>query len=669
MARTKKADNTTNIVPVRLRNHEYATKYINDDWGTIAFKIPRNEIQQKFEDAELRFNCIYFLIGLDGVTRKVYTGQAKKRNNGESVLARLREHDKSATDWYCDIWTTAIVLTNKNDTWSLDDLNALEHAFYNEIPLEHSLNGNNPNSGGADYSTYTDKIKQVKDYIIALGYKIFTADESAEDSENIQIMPEINDNAPVEDLQNGLARIPEIVTPHKVVKAMCDMLPPEVWNDQTVFLDPACKGGEYLREIYDRLMDCELLQAKYPNETARSNHILIHQIYGIALSEISKERTKNNLNEFDLNIRVISNYIRKLKGISLGSRPDGTSKTMQDILNEEFNKDMKIDVVIGNPPYQENGNGAQKTPLYHRFVEMGLQISEYCTWIIPSRWFSSGIGLNEFRHMMINNPRLSVIKQYNKSTDLFKGVDIAGGVCIIHLDNNENDKIQFIDGRCNNMVQVERKKCRHGKEEILLDRCEAYEIITKINGIGRLSERVKSLNYFGIREEDLNIIDTDYDNIAVVCSYDNVNYISDKCINNKQDINKYKVITGKVNPDRGGVNNSTASNVINKPKILNPMVLCSFSYMIVDIVDTQVEAINVCNYIKCKFTRFLLLITLSSMNISSRNWMFVPLQDFTPNSDIDWSQPISDIDQQLYRKYGLTQEEIDYIEKTIKPME
>ncbi len=290
MSKTKKDNNTTNIIPVRLENHEYASKYINNDWGTIAFKIPRNEIQQKFEDDELRFNCIYFLIGLDEVTRKVYVGQAKKRNNGESVLARLREHDKSTTDWYCDIWTTAIVLTNKNGAWSLDDLNALEHAFYNEIPLEHSLNGNNPNSGGADYSTYTDKIKQVKDYIIALGYKIFTVDESTEDSENIQIMPEINDNAPVEDLQHGMTRIPEIVTPHKVVKAMCDMLPSEVWNDQTVFLDPACKGGEYLREIYDRLMDCELLQAKYPNETARSNHILIHQIYGIALSNKRKNK-------------------------------------------------------------------------------------------------------------------------------------------------------------------------------------------------------------------------------------------------------------------------------------------------------------------------------------------------------------------------------------------
>ena len=103
-------------------------------------------------------------------------------------------------------------------------------------------------------------------------------------------MPEINDNAPVEDLQHGMTRIPEIVTPHKVVKAMCDMLPSEVWNDQTVFLDPACKGGEYLREIYDRLMDCELLQAKYPNETARSNHILIHQIYGIALSNKRKNK-------------------------------------------------------------------------------------------------------------------------------------------------------------------------------------------------------------------------------------------------------------------------------------------------------------------------------------------------------------------------------------------
>lgn len=358
MGKSKKDKNgdIINIKSVPVQARIGASKYMNSDWGTVAFILPRNQIQLKFGDEELRYNCLYFLFGFDGTKEKVYVGQAKKRNNGESVLARLREHDKNSYESYHDIWTWAIVVTGKDDTWTVDDLHALEHAFYNEIPSEQNLNGNNPNSGGADYTYYNDKINQIKNYITAIGFSLFSDNR---DSEKIQITSEVNENTIVEDLQNGMARIPEIVTPHKVVKDMCDMLPLDVWNDSTVFLDPACKGGEYLREIYDRLMETELLIAKYPDEFERSNHILGKQIYGIALSQVSLERTTKKLRGYDNNIRVIHNYINKLKGKELGSRADGSTKTIQDILNEEFNREMKIDVVIGNPPYQEGSRGGE----------------------------------------------------------------------------------------------------------------------------------------------------------------------------------------------------------------------------------------------------------------------------------------------------------------------
>ena len=152
--RSTKEASTINISVIPVQSHRSVYKYINDDWGTMAYIIDRREIQQKFSDMELRYNCIYFLVGYEGTNEVIYVGQAKKRNDGESVLARLREHDKSQTEKYRDKWEWAVVVTNKNDSWSLDDLNALEHAFYAEIPQHQSLNGNNPNSGGADFSKY-----------------------------------------------------------------------------------------------------------------------------------------------------------------------------------------------------------------------------------------------------------------------------------------------------------------------------------------------------------------------------------------------------------------------------------------------------------------------------------------------------------------------------------
>lgn len=400
-SKKNKDQDIINIKSTPVQAHIGASKYLNNDWGTIAFIIPRNQIKLKFGDIELRYNCIYFLFGFEGTKEKIYVGQAKKRNSGESVLERLREHDTNRDERYYDIWDWAVVVTGKEDTWTLDDLNALEHAFYNEIPTEQILNGNNPNSGGADYDLYTDKINQIKSYITAIGFSVF---KDNKDTEKIQVTSEVNENTVVEDLHNGLARIPEIVTPQKVVKAMCDMLPKEVWNDKTVFLDPACKGGEYLREIFDRLMETESLQAKYPNELERSLHILKNQIYGIALSQVSFERASKKLMGYDNNIRVIPNYINKLKGIGLGSLSDGKVKTIKDILNEEFNRDMKIDVVIGNPPYQENnggGTGSGANSLYEKFMTKAVETNtQYVALITKSSWINGGRYANTRKTMI-----------------------------------------------------------------------------------------------------------------------------------------------------------------------------------------------------------------------------------------------------------------------------
>lgn len=673
MARTKKdtTNNTINIKSLNVKSHIGSAKYVNDDWGTVAFVIPRNELQMRFEDIELQYNCIYFLIGFENNKEMIYVGQAKKRNNGGSVLKRLREHDDSTTEKYRDVWDWVIVVTNKNDTWGLDDLNALENAFYHEIPAEQNLNGNNPNSGGADYEVYIDKIKQIKNYITSIGFTVFA---DTEDTEKIQITSEVNEYTIVEDLQNGMARIPEIITPQKVVKAMVDMLPEEVWSSHTVFLDPACKGGEYLKEIYDRLMETESIIAEYPNQFERSNHILLNQLYGIALSQVSLERTTKKLLGCGANIRVIPDYINKLKGFSLGSRPDGSQNNILDILNKEFGEEMKFDVVIGNPPYQDcNGGGGNLDggkAIYQDFVNMAIKCSQrFICMITKNSWYRTrdtggNKGFDSMKEQLLTNGLLLKIVDYPKYHEIFKGIGCS--VSYFIADKGKHDKeyefISIIDGK------VESKFKAESLTKDLIRGKELTSIATKSICDKNMSEYTVSKLAFGIDTTgvfDDSIIQTPEYNIKLI-SNNGDSYINRESITkNSQLIDYYKVVCTRAVSAWSG----NAENVITSIQLLKPNEVCTGTYSVIFYSKDDISAINAEKYFKTKYVRELLRCSIDARGvISGVTFEYVPLQDFTSASDIDWTQSIADIDKQLYKKYNLTQDEIDYIEATIKPM-
>lgn len=675
---SKQKDNTINIHSYPVQMHVGSQKFVNDDWGTMAYIIDRREVQNKFADPELRYNCIYFLFGYENNMEMCYVGQAKIRNDGESVLARLREHDKSTTEKYRDIWAWAVVVTNKNGSWTLDDLNALEHAFYAEIPVEQNLNGNNPNAGGADFDSYIDKIEQIKDLVTTIGFSIFAKKTQ---TENIQVTSETNEFSIVEDLQNGMARIPEIVTPHKVVKAMVDMLPADVWNDKTVFLDPACKGGEYLREIYDRLMENEVMQSKYPNDIERSNHILSEQLYGIALSQVSLERTTKKLMGFGMNIRVIPNYIEILKTkfdkeVSEAYKYEYIKKK---IIKEGFGKEnMNIDVVIGNPPYQENNsqNGRQAKSLYDKFIEMGIKTTDNLLIFITNNTFLTNDSKKEVRKEMITNG-LSRLYNYTKSGELFKGVGVSA--CIFEINKyNKEHNFEYI--RIEDNKELSHYETQLQPDDIIMDSKFDFEISKKCTDIHNMGEIVLGAKAFGIAsngrkgfsgtEEFINYSVIPFDgcitlkNKSIDEDGDDV-YVSEEDIPRGHElINCYKVTCPLVITKNN-------LNTLNKVDIIPSGYASTDGWSILGAFKNELYARNLFTYTKTKIFRMCVRIRCSDgmTGLTKTLMSHVPLPNITNNNDIDWSQSIADIDKQLYKKYNLSEEEIAYIEKTIKPME
>lgn len=633
----KRLDNINNINIKSVQGHLGVFKYTNDDWGTIAFVIPRNQIRSKFIDKELRYNCIYFLFGYEGTQEKTYVGQACKRKSGESVLARLREHNVSKEDKYRDVWDWVVVFTNKDDTWSSSTLDALEHIFYNIIDGDKLFNTDNPNSGGADIRLYEEKVQQIKSYISIIGFTIF--DDNLDES--LQSTLEINEYINVEDLHNGLSKIPEIVTPYKIVKEMVDMLPSSVWNDRTVFLDPACKGGEYLKEIYDRLMENEFMKSKYSDLIERSNHILKNQLYGVALSRVSLERTVRKLKGYDNNIIVIPKYVGLVRGIRYGNN-------IQAILDREFNREMKVDVVIGNPPYQESTGGGQAggIPLYTDFVRLGHDLNpEYMSFVIPTRWYidNSRKQSQEIRNILLTS-KTQVIVDAPNSEDMFKGVKIQGGVMYFLRSKVNTKRCKVYTYPCNESFETELNTKVFIRDKIA---SKVYNTIINKNEY-TLEKMALKMNPYGLLRSDIGNDVRRADSEVEVLSSHGIGYISrDKIKKNIDTIDKYKVIVGY------GI---TTMNKVITLKMLKPGQVCTLTYCVFGCFDNLSEATRYLEYLKLKFTRYMIRCSIINSSITQENLKFVPMIDL----DKIWT------DEELYTRYNLTQEEIEHIESTVQ---
>lgn len=478
----------------------------------------------------------------------------------------------------------------------------------------------------------------------------------------------------------------EVFTPPVVVNRMLDLLPAELWrNPDARFLDPVSKTGVFLREIAKRLM--EGLSERIPDRQQRADHIFTRQLFGIAITELTALLSRRSVycskqangpysvctafHDADGNIRFRStehtwqNGRCRYCGASreVYDRDDTLESHAYEFIHTENPEtifpDMKFDVIIGNPPYQlsDGGNGASASPLYHRFVRQAQKLKpRYLTMIIPSRWFGGGKGLDDFRREMLNDNHIRVLVDYENASDCFPGVDIAGGVCYFLWDRDNPGLCDVVNVRNNETMHSVRAL---NEFDTFIRHDQAASIVRKVCAFGEpmMSNIVSSSKPFGLRTF---VRPQESGDILLRWQNGEGPYRRDEITVGRELIDKWKVITSYVGYDHAGNPGKDGKRrVFSKIDILPPGTICTETYLVVDSFDTEHEAKNLVAYMKTLFFRFLVAQCMYSHHITKEAYRLVPIQDFSQS----WT------DKKLYAKYGITDEEIKFIESMVRPME
>lgn len=478
----------------------------------------------------------------------------------------------------------------------------------------------------------------------------------------------------------------EVFTPPQMVNQIMDLLPADIWSDKnTRFLDPVCKTGVFLREIAKRLDTG--LENQIPNKQKRINHIFKNQIFGIAITEMTallarrsvycskKANGKYSVCEaFDnpqgnILFKRIEHKWGKghcvFCGASRGEYDRGgelETHAYQFIHNEKLEEmfKMKFDVIIGNPPYQLSDSGAKASaiPLYQKFVQQAKKLNpRFLTMIIPSRWFAGGKGLDAFREEMLHDNRVRKIVDFPDSTDCFPGVDLSGGVCYFLWDRDNRGDCEittFIEGSTSTM---ERPLLENGLD-IFIRYNEAVQILQKIfkHKEKRFSDIVSARKPFGFSTDFQDFKQKDFTNSVKILSYNKCGFVNRSQISqNSAWVDKYKVYISMAYGERI----SSSYWVLGKPFLGEPGTCCSETYLVIGPCSSKKEANNIMTYIRCRFFRFLVLMNKPTQHATSKVYTLVPVQDFSK----PWT------DEMLYKKYGLTKDEIAFVESMVRSME
>ena len=494
------------------------------------------------------------------------------------------------------------------------------------------------------------------------------------------------------DVLNCIANLSndEVFTPPALANQVLDMLPQELFRSPTTtFLDPFCKSGVFLREIVKRL-DLGLAEA-IPNRQKRIDHIMHHQVYGIALTELTSllsrrtlycsksANSQHSVSYFDDEQGHVFYKAIKHTWVNGKCKYCGASKEVYDRGSESeqyayqfihtdnpeklFPKNMKFDVIIGNPPYQldTGGSGRQAKPIYNLFIDQAKKLNpRYLCMIIPARWYAGGMGLEEFRKSMINDKHIKCLVDYANAKDCFPQNSISGGVCYFLRDATYKGPCKFVSRN----AQGETVLIRHLDEFNYVVRYNtAISIIHKIQKYKEqsLSKEISAISPFALPSDFRGNEKEFLGSVKLHCSQ-GVQYINPTDVNRgKEWIGVYKVLVSQTGAEHANEpsNDGRFRVLTSSMKVIDKQDVCTHSYILAGKFHSITFAENLVSYLKTNFVRFLILQCVTSIHISRAVFSFVPLQDFSH----PWT------DEMLYEKYGLDDNEIAFIESMIRPME
>lgn len=510
----------------------------------------------------------------------------------------------------------------------------------------------------------------------------------------------------------------EVFTPPEFANRMLDTLAEawaadhkgaDIWANKSLkFLDPCTKSGVFLREITIRLT--KGLAKEIPDLEKRVNHILTKQVFGIGITHLTsllarrslycskhakgKHSIAKSLASDDGNI-----WFKRLEHTWVGERCKfcGASKQTLDRgeeleshayafihtdnikarMAELFGANMQFDVIIGNPPYQldDGGFGASAVPIYNKFVEQAKALEpRLLSMVIPSRWFFGGRGLDEFRRSMLGDGRIRRLIDHPDSRDVFQGVDVAGGICYFLWNRDTPGPcavVAYEHGQEPN--EVTRPLVETGTE-VFIRSNKALPILKKIvavenNNVSgqlelpadrRFDAQVSSQKPFGLRTffrgTEAKVAEND---VLVLQSRGRAWTARTEITSGSELVDKWKVFTSKSSSEHAGqVDKNGQRRVLSLSGVIPPGSVVTETYILLGVFDTEAEARNCFSYVTTKFFRFLIAVRSSAQDLARSAYAFVPVQDFS----MPWT------DEALFKKYGLTEIEVDYIGRLIRPM-
>ncbi|MEI6822156.1 MAG: Eco57I restriction-modification methylase domain-containing protein [Bacteroidota bacterium] len=478
----------------------------------------------------------------------------------------------------------------------------------------------------------------------------------------------------------------EVFTPPNLTNQILDLLPKELWeNKNAKFLDPVSKSGVFLREIAKRLMIG--LEKQIPDKQERINHIFTNQLFGIAITELTSLLSRRTVycSKAANSKYTICETFNNEQGNIIYERIEhtwlndkctycGATKEIYDrdktlethaykfihTLKPEILFNMKFDVIVGNPPYQlsDGGFGTSATAIYHKFVEQAIKMNpRFLSMIIPARWYSGGKGMDDFRDTMLNDSRIRQIVDFPEAIDCFPGVQIKGGVCYFLWDRDNKGNCKVITSRKGSFVSEMTRPLLEKGCETFIRYNEAISILKKVQSFGEqsLKEKISARKPFGL-ETTYKGKANQFNNSITLYQNGGIGFIKKDEIKNNYDIVKYyKVLI----PPLGSGSDSFPHQILGKPFIALPNSACTETYLVAGVFNNEKEARNLEIYLTTKFLRFLVLLNKPTQHATSKVYTFVPIQDFNET----W------LDEKLYEKYGITEEEQLFIDSLIRPMD